>query len=254
MKLIVLGSGSSVPHLLRASSGYWVESDGGSVLLDCSAATVHRMAQENLDWVNLDAIWVSHFHLDHCGGVMPYLFGTKYAPQTQERTKPLRIFGGAGLKKLLDAFNDAHDYRLFQQPFPVEIIEVGQQEFDVFPGLTAATFSTPHKDESMAIRLTDADGASLVYTADTGFDEALASFASKTDLLVIECSFFKNKPVEHHLELGEAMKVIRDAEPKRAMLTHLYPEWDAIDMQEEIKKHSPRCEVIEAKDGLRLDI
>ena len=33
-------------------------------MLDFSASAIHRIAQENLDWANLDAIWISHFHLD----------------------------------------------------------------------------------------------------------------------------------------------------------------------------------------------
>src|SRR5438309_12031375 len=121
MKLIVLGSGTSVPHPRRTSAAYWLETDTGQLLLDMSADAVHRMAQEKLDWVNLDAIWISHFHLDHVGGLAPLLFGTKHAPQTQSRRQPLTIFGGRGLKKLFQAFDEAYNYRLLRQPFPVEI-------------------------------------------------------------------------------------------------------------------------------------
>ena len=93
MQFVVLGSGTSVPHPKRSSSGYWLETENGSLMLDFSASAIHRLAQEKLDWANLDAIWISHFHLDHIGGLAPFLFGTKYAPETQERKKPLRIFG-----------------------------------------------------------------------------------------------------------------------------------------------------------------
>ena len=82
------------------------------------------MAQESLDWVGLDAIWISHFHLDHVGGLAPFLFGTKHAPQTQSRRKPLMIYGGRGLSELFRAFDEANDYRLLKQPFPVTIKEV----------------------------------------------------------------------------------------------------------------------------------
>ncbi|MGI8670465.1 MAG: MBL fold metallo-hydrolase, partial [Aridibacter sp.] len=79
MKFIVIGAGTSVPHPKRSSSGYWVETEKGRLMLDFSASAIHRIAQENLDWTNLDAIWISHFHLDHMGGLAPFLFGTKYA-------------------------------------------------------------------------------------------------------------------------------------------------------------------------------
>ena len=254
MKLTVLGSGCAVPHPRRASSGFWLEAGGSNVLLDCSAAAVHRMAQEKLDWANLDAIWISHFHLDHCGGLAPFLFGTRHAPQTQSRTKPLKIFGANGVKKLLETFDAANNYKLFQQPFPVEVIEVRPEEkFEISQGLMAATISTPHTDESLGIRLTDAGGVSLVYTGDTGFDMILGAFARGADLLLMECSFFRNKPVAHHLELTEAMYLTRYAGPKRVMLTHFYPEWDDVDLAEEVKRFSPNCEVIEARDGLVME-
>jgi ribonuclease BN (tRNA processing enzyme) len=254
MELTVLGSGTSVPHPRRSSSGYWIETARGSVLLDCSASAIHRMAEEDLDWANLDAIWISHFHLDHCAGLAPFLFATRHAPVTQGRTKPLRIYGAKGLARLVAAFSDANGYALLEQPFPVDIVEIEPLErFAILEDLEAVAMSTPHTNESHAIHLREGD-TTLVFTADTGFDERIAAFARRVDLLLMECSFVKDKPVEIHLELAEAIWLIRRAEPHRAVLTHLYPEWDGVDFDDEVRKLSPGCEVIEARDGLRMPV
>jgi ribonuclease BN (tRNA processing enzyme) len=254
MRLVVLGSGTSFPHPRRAASAHWIQTDAGAALLDISADAPTRMAEEHLDWSQLDAIWVSHFHLDHVGGLPPYLFGMRSSPVTQQRRKPLRIFGAAGLKKLLATIDQANNYRLFEQPFPLDIVEVEPgQNFDLLPQLHATTFKTPHTPESLAIRLTEQGGSVLVYTSDTGYSDDLAEFARNADLLLMECSFFRDKPVKKHLELKEAMAIAANCSPQKVVLTHLYSEWDGIDLASEAKRIWPG-ETVEAYDGLRLEI
>lgn len=255
MKLTILGSGTTVPHPKRRSAGYWLETSAGMVLLDCSMYVPRQMVELELDWPRLDAIWISHFHLDHVGGLAPFLSGTKHAEEVKNRRKPLRVFGPVGLKGLLEAFDDAGDYKLFKQPFPLEVVEVEPLEkFQIVKGVNAVAMKTPHNDESLAVHIRDVDDSTLVYAADTGFTELLATFARRVDLLVLEASYPKNKTKEKHLELAEAMYIIRKAEPKRAVLTHLYPMWDKIDFVKEVAMYSPRCEVIEAADGMELEI
>ncbi|MGB7201348.1 MAG: ribonuclease Z [Pyrinomonadaceae bacterium] len=254
MRLVVLGSGSTVPHPRRTSSAYWLETSGGNLLLDCSATAASRMAACGVDWPNLDAIWISHFHMDHCGGLGPLLAGTKHAPETKDRLKPLRIFGPAGLHDLVDRMSDVHNYRLLQQSFPVEVVEIAELDtFEILPGIEAVTLETLHTDESHAIHIRDGE-ATLVYSADTGFDKRLSAFARNVDLLILECTYLREKPVEKHLELAEAIFLVNKAKPKRAMLTHFYPEWDEVNFDEEIARFEPMCDVIEAVDGLEIEV
>lgn len=254
MQLIVLGSGTSVPHPRRASTAYWLETKRGKLLLDISADAPHRMAEEGLDWAGLDAIWISHFHLDHSGGLAPYLFGMRSAPQTQMRKKPMNIYAGVGFERILKAFDEANNYKLFKQPFTLNVVELRPgQEFEILPELSAKTFSTPHTPESLALRLTNSDGRVMVYTSDTGYSMELAEFSVGADLLVMECSFFKDKPVTTHLKLDEALQLARTAGPRKLLLTHLYAEWDYVDLVSEAKKLW-QGETLEAQDGLRLQL
>jgi len=70
----------------------------------------------------------------------------------------------------------------------------------------------------------------MVYTSDTGYSDELIEFAKGSEVLLMECSFFKNKPIKTHLELTEAMQIARTCEPQRLVLSHLYSEWDGIDL------------------------
>lgn len=251
MKLVVLGSGTSVPHRQRTAAAFWLETSSGLVLLDCGPDATHRMAAERVDWPGLDVIWISHLHLDHCGGLASFLFGLKWAPQTQARQKVLRIFGCQGTGSLLRAIDDSDHYRLFKQTFPIEMHEVNVEDFEMLPGLQARTFSTPHRRESLALRLTDKDGVSAVYTSDTGYSEELALFAQGADLLILECSFWRDKPTPKHLDLEEAMRMAQLAKPRRLVLAHLYPQWDGVDLEGKAKELWSG-ETIAAYDGLRL--
>jgi ribonuclease BN (tRNA processing enzyme) len=254
MNFVVLGSGTANPHPRRSSPGFWLETSGGVALLDFGASTLHRLAEEELDWANIDSIWISHFHLDHCAGLAPFLFATRHAPETRDRSNALKIFGAVGLRDLISQFDKAGGGKLLKQRFPVEMIEIDHlNNFELLPGVSAIAMKTPHTDNSYAIRIDDGQ-ATMVYTSDTGFNKGIASFAKNADLLILESSFLRDKTTAIHLELAEAMYLIRHARPKKAMLTHFYADWDRVDFNVEIGSFDPSCEVIEAVDGRRLTI
>jgi ribonuclease Z len=170
----------------------------------------------------------------------------------QGRTKPLRIFGPTGMRKLIEAFDSAHNYRLFEQPFPLEIAEIAVGQKLKMAGLEASFFSTPHTEESHAIRLEAPSGRSIVFTSDTGYSTNLAVFARDVDLLLIECSFVKETPVKIHLDANHILQMAKFANAKRIVLTHLYPEWDGKEEETIEMLAGPKAEI--AFDGMRVDI
>ena len=134
MQLIVLGSGTSFPHPRRASTAHWLETEHGTLLLDISADAPHRMAQEGLDWAGLDAIWISHFHLDHSRRFGPLPVWHALGPANSAATKPMNIYRWRGFERILRAFDEANNYQLFKQPFPLNVIELQPgAEFEILP-------------------------------------------------------------------------------------------------------------------------
>src|ERR671933_647887 len=78
VKLIVVGSSPAWPNPGGAQSGYLLESSG-RLLLDCGPGVLPRL-REAEGWPRVDAIAITHFHLDHWGDIVPWVWGSQYGP------------------------------------------------------------------------------------------------------------------------------------------------------------------------------
>ena len=102
MKLIVVGCSPAWPNPGGAQSGYLVEDGGTRVLLDCGPGVLAKL-REREGWPQVDAIAITHFHLDHWGDLVPWVWGNSFGlghgmPQPELRVPPggrerLRSFG-----------------------------------------------------------------------------------------------------------------------------------------------------------------
>src|SRR5262249_50874215 len=78
VRLTVVGSSPAWPNPGGAQSGYLVEADGGRLLLDCGPGVLPRLRELDGGWPRLDAIVITHFHLDHWGDLVPWVWGTMF--------------------------------------------------------------------------------------------------------------------------------------------------------------------------------
>lgn len=106
------------------------------------------------------------------------------------------------------------------------------------PACTPRPFN-PHTRVSLALWLEDKTETTFVYTSATGYTDALSCFASGVTLFMTECSFCRDKLVETHLKLADAIKLAHRAAPSKVLLPHLHPEWDGINVAAEAKKLWP---------------
>ena len=71
-KINFLGTGNAIPSKHRNHSGIYINSGGKNLLLDCGENTQKKILEENLTFF-VDAIFISHHHHDHIGGLKGYL-------------------------------------------------------------------------------------------------------------------------------------------------------------------------------------
>jgi ribonuclease BN (tRNA processing enzyme) len=89
VRLTVIGSSPAWPNPGSAHSGYMLEADGSRVLLDCGPGVLGRLREET-KWPDVDAIAITHWHLDHWGDLVPWVWGSTLGPG--EGTAPPQVW------------------------------------------------------------------------------------------------------------------------------------------------------------------
>ncbi len=95
LSVIFLGTGGSVPSARRSTASVLVARGGERLMFDCGEGT-QRQLQRSLGLVQVDEIYLTHFHADHILG----LPGLLKSYDLTDRELPLRIYGPRGLHDL----------------------------------------------------------------------------------------------------------------------------------------------------------
>ncbi len=253
MRLVVLGSGSSVPDGSRNGPGFWIEGQEARVLLDCGAGVLPALPRRVRDWTAVTHIFLSHFHIDHVVELPAILFALEHAPGIEERTAPLEILGPPGTARLVEGLESALERDFTQQRFDVAVREVRPgHAHAIRPGCTLRVLSVPHTDESLAVRIEER-GASVGYTGDAAPCPELASFFQGCDVLIADCSLEEPSQGVRHLSVEETARLAREASVTHLVATHLFPGLDPEATRKKLEASFSRV-VDVARDGLSIDI
>ena len=242
MRLTVIGSSPAWPNPGSAHSGYMLQANGKRVLLDCGPGVLGRL-RESETWPQVDAIAITHWHLDHWGDLVPWVWGTFYLASNGPMPKPelwIQPGGAAYLTSLGErlGFPDMFErtFELFEYQ-PDTPFEVGK--------LTVTATRVPHYMlQTYAFRV-ESDSHVLAYSGDSAPSRQLVRAARDADLFVCEATLLRGEldgEPRGHLALDEAIEAYEESGAKRLLLTHRPCEL-------------PKPEGYElAYDGLELDV
>jgi ribonuclease Z len=140
LSVVFLGTGGSVPSARRATACVLLRAGGSRVLVDCGEGAQRQMINST-GLVQVDDIYITHFHADHYLG-LPGLLKTY---DLLDRQAPLRIVGPAGLHELFGALR-----RIFGRlRYEVELVELEPGEGIEHDGFEMRAFDLEHRMQAL---------------------------------------------------------------------------------------------------------
>jgi ribonuclease BN (tRNA processing enzyme) len=238
MRVTVLGKSPAWQDAGGACSGYLITEGDTALVLDCGNGAFAKL-REHHDYVDVDAVCISHMHADHFFDVFPFAYALLLAPRQQpvpvaghpgtEHPARPRLIVPPGARQTVRTLAGAWgDEGLVEAGFELEEYDSDSQ-LEVGP-LRLRFAAVPHYILTHAVEISStATGGRLTFGADCSPNDELVEFARETDLLIIEATLPRPERtgLRGHLTPEEAGEHARRAGAKRAVLTHISDELDA---------------------------
>lgn len=231
---------------LRASGGLWIRAGEANVLIDPGPGSIVKCASSKpkLDPMKLDAVILTHRHLDH----------------SNDANVMLEAMTEGGYKKRgvlflpKDAVNEDSVILEHTKKFVgrIEFLE-GDKEYSVNNFLFRTSPALKHPCQTYGLKFMMRD-TSVSLLADTEYFEGAAEFC-KTEMVIINVVFFEPRPGAQHLCLSDVKKIICEAKPKKAILTHFGMSMIKANPHVQAKKMSWETgfDIMDARDGMTVN-
>jgi ribonuclease BN (tRNA processing enzyme) len=186
--------------------------------------------EHGVAWPAITHVAFTHFHIDHHGDFPTLVFAWRYG-QLPARSEPLVVIGPVGTRALFDRLAAAYGDWLLDPGFHIDLREISPGEaIALSDAVHLSALKVPHTPESVAYSIERGDRR-IVYTGDTGPDDALADWARGCDLLVCECSLPSSMAIKEHLTPEQCAALAARAKPRHVVLTHFYPPVERVDIR-----------------------
>ena len=212
-----------------------------TVLVDCGATSMTALRAQQIDPNPIRFVLVSHLHGDHFGG-LPFLI---LDGQFRGRTEDLTVLGPPGTRNRLKAAMETlyPGSTQIKRRFEVKVLHHVHGQPHEIDDWRCTPFEVRHASGAPAYALrVDGATASMAYSGDTEWTDALLEAADNVELFL--CEGYSPTPVRWHLDLEALSRHRHRMICHRLVLTHLSP----AALTSDLTDWEP------ADDGLTLDL
>jgi ribonuclease Z len=137
ISLFFAGTAGSVPSARRGLPALLLRAGGDRVLFDCGEGTQQQLLR-SVGLPELDAIFLTHYHLDHWLG----LLGMLKTFDLRARERPLTVYGPPGLRALIDVMRPVV---IGRTGYALRLVELEPHEEVAFDSYLVAAFPVDHR-------------------------------------------------------------------------------------------------------------
>jgi len=226
----------------RYSGGIWLEFNEVSIILDPGPGALIRALQFKKNPNKLDAILVSHNHLDHYNDAEVLIEAMTHGAN---RKKGILVT----TKETLNYISEYHKnvVKAVLTPMPKEKFMVSSVNIEALP-----TFK---HSNGIGFKFFTKEGI-VTYTADTAFSENLLKSYKGSKILILNTIFPHDREIDTHLNTKMAIKIIQETKPKIAIITHFGMQMLNANPDREAKiiEKETKIRTIAAKDGMTITL
>ena len=218
--LTVLGTATPHPQPDRACSGYLLAAEDTRVWVDAGPGSFANL-QRHTSLAEVDAIWISHLHADHCADLLGAFYALAHGGL--DLPAPIPLYAPAGLLHRLAGFFGRADMAERLAPH-LTLHDLHDDHRVTVGALDLRAAAVQHDVEAYGLRAEHA-GTVLAFSGDTGPCAALDTLADGADLLLCEAESDRwdpGLPQGHHTPEDTGALAGR-AGVGRLLVTHVGP-------------------------------